>query len=1423
MPTASSNPKTAIFQSLADKINQALNLPVVVWDYDPVRNGLFVGAQVGVPRQLANKMFLDLDKPSLTGEAYLKGEITYTRDVQTDRRWVYKKQAANNGWRSALCAPFQIGPNQRTVVTVLSYSARDFTDLERTLITSLGAEIGALNEIKRRRTTLEQLIEVGESFERLTEHKLQAVLEKIANAAQIVTQADNVVLYPYDIVRKEFYDRENITYAGELLNTELWARVKERPRWREDNQQGMTNGVASLLLERGEVICEDVAQAEDTIRRSHFVVDEKIRAFMGIALRVSERLVGILYVNYRAPHHFDPEAQNFIRLFGRQAAIAIDNYHLFHEASSRAEVLKLLHNVGHSLAADPNQREQPEQILQQIVDKALEVLGADLVDFYEYDQTRDLYHVPPVQAGDRYYPDIRKDKVEKDDVIYTVASKRVPQYYNEVHRQAELTRPFEVNREGRPDERFVMRENIASTAAVPLLVGDELVGVMFANFRSGQTFPQRQRELIELFAQQAAVVVRNARYFRQRVSDLNALQGVYAAIFAGKDLNDTLKVVVQSAVETTAAQYSNLWLLDEGRNELVFAVEENRTGSEPRGDLRIPVDENSLNGWAALNGQPYLCPDVGQDWHYQRIVDDVRSELVVPLQYGSRTIGTLNVESIYPSRFGQNQLDLLTALAGQAALAIQIARLSERQKHLVDISHAVNATLDLDEVLNLILDKSLAAVGADHGVIQLLNRSLNRLEMKFYRGALTAKDLPEFVEPGEGITGWVAKHGKPFLAADVRNLPPGGPQYVEYLQGVRSELAVPIKIKERVIGVLDVEHPKLGGLDEADLALLESIADQAAMAIRNARLFEAMRVVNEMGCALSGDIRLEREQILELIHEEAGKLMDAGNMYVAFYNEQKDEVSFGLAYQGEKRVDIKKESGWKPRRGGRGATEEIIRTRQPILRSTHQQAEDWYAQPGREASVKKLSPSWIGVPMLSGSKVIGVIAAYHPEYEYVYNEDDREILTAIAAQAAIALDNAHLYYNVKQRLEALVRFNQVISQNLRLNEAEILRTIRENAEPFIDVNNFYIALYDEGRDEVRFPLAYNQGEPMDVKTRRGGTGRTEAVIHERGPILIKTRAESEAWFESPDHQNYAGFFGDSWLGVPMWLESHIVGVIATYDFEEEYRFDEQDAEILQAMANQAAIALQNAQLYKQQTQMLSKSRDELAAGRELTNLSAAIGTLYHRLNNLLPLIPTNLMRLKSRVNMADADIAEAIEIIERSSLTACNMVYRLHLPKAELVQSPVNINSILHDKLAQVAGVYRQADPAIRFESDLYDPMPIIQVATGQISEIFYNLMDNGCKAMKASGGQLRVASRVQDGNIDVYISDTGGGIAPEIVERLFTEPLPSRDPAEGLGMSLWLAGIRIAAHKGKISVAETGPQGTTMLVSLPITENVAG
>ena len=272
-------------------------------------------------------------------------------------------------------------------------------------------------------------------------------------------------------------------------------------------------------------------------------------------------------------------------------------------------------------------------------------------------------------------------------------------------------------------------------------------------------------------------------------------------------------------------------------------------------------------------------------------------------------------------------------------------------------------------------------------------------------------------------------------------------------------------------------------------------------------------------------------------------------------------------------------------------------------------------------------------------------------------------------------------------------------------------------------------------------------------------------------------------------------------------------MIATFDTENENAFRELDVEIVSTIADQAAIALVNPRLYESNVTLAA----ERNASAQLAVLGTAFAALQHRINNTFNIINPNIGRLRARIDVSDAEIAKILDIIERNAKYTSEIIARIQEPLKHTTRSTINVNSTLDDlcRIVRAECADREGGANLEIIVELDDSIPLIQAPLGQISEVFRNLMENGCKAMNYSG-KLNVTSRQSNGNIEVRVMDTGSGIPPALQRRLFKRPAPSKEPGAGSGLGLWLSSLMLMPIGGKIFIDKTDNSGTTMLVEIP-------
>jgi sigma-B regulation protein RsbU (phosphoserine phosphatase) len=291
-----------------------------------------------------------------------------------------------------------------------------------------------------------------------------------------------------------------------------------------------------------------------------------------------------------------------------------------------------------------------------------------------------------------------------------------------------------------------------------------------------------------------------------------------------------------------------VYLLDERRAELRIAYSVGYP--EDMGPTRLTLGQGIV-GAAVASETPVLVNDLSEDSRYVEFVPGMASEIVVPLLHKSKPIGALNVLSANRDQFSGRDVAILRQFASTVAIALVNARLFEQSRSdadaletLAEISREVASVLDLDQLFGRIAQLTKRIIDYRTFGILLLNDA-DELEIKLAVHFGEKRDLPR-VKLGEGLVGYAALHREPVLVSDVES----DPRYIRVVPDVRSELAIPLLIQDRCIGVVDLESPELDAFSKRDVEVLTLLANQAAVAIENARLYEELRV---------NEARLEKE------------------------------------------------------------------------------------------------------------------------------------------------------------------------------------------------------------------------------------------------------------------------------------------------------------------------------------------------------------------------------------------------------------------------------------------------------------------------------------------------------------------------------------------------------------------------------------
>ena len=1023
-----------LFQSIADTITATLNLPTCIWVLDEKAQTLKIAGAVGLRPAYVKRAALKLDEPSVTGVVLQTGHSLAVRDVLEDERWKYRKEAEKRGWKSVLCVPIKVADRALGVVSIYTIVEREFNPSEQELLERYAALIGTSLENARRGEMLRRLFEVGQFVEESIAKSPKAVLRRIVKGACEVTGADCAVIYPLDPHRKGFYDVDKIAAYG----------LKRRLRILATNRPQEEDGTGAQICREGQLVVNDIERERPELLQDSFIARESVRAFMGTALKIGEEALGVLYVDFGRPHQFTQDEQDIVQLLSHQAAIAIYNSRLFEQTKRRADTLAQLSDLSRSLLAMKDISQSLDKALKYIASSAKTVLKADIVDLYQYFEETGEFKLPPILVGKRKH-DLIPIEISSDDVIVKIVKENQPQYFEKAQEDPLLSGEFETEREGMSEQRFVFREEIESSAAIPLRAAGETVGIMFVNYRSPQLFEPDQREQIELFANQAAVALHNARLFeseKRRLETLTTLHSVGRSLVSELDLSQVLEGIAQGARKVLGADMVDLYQYVQDRDE--YSVPPILTGE--RWDSHVPkveiyddevvvkiVRERKPRYFPKAQEEAFLTGQFEvprEDAPEQRFVirEGVKSSAALPLKAGEEIVGVMFVNYRTPQSFTAEQREQIELFANQAAVALHNTRLFEREKRrletlttLHNIGRSLVSELDLSQVLEVISQSALEVLEADIVTLYQYFKGEDRFETPPVMTGDFRNETPmrDKINPDD-IVVRIVRSGKSHFAEHVleESLLSGPrtdgldrPRFVER-EGIESSAGVLLKVDSEIVGVVFVNyrHPVIFGPELRNR--IEIFANQAALAIRNARLFEQTKkqreerieAIREIGFGITSTTNLD--EVLGGILQWAIRLLgEASYGSVRLLDEQTGELVLRASHGKVIKEDLLR---LEP---GKGVMGWVAEHKKPAVIPDVSKDE-------RYVRFLKGTKSEMVVPMLSGDRLIGVLNIEHPQ-KNAFSGEDLTLLEAIASQAVIAIENVRLYNELRRSKGAL--------------------------------------------------------------------------------------------------------------------------------------------------------------------------------------------------------------------------------------------------------------------------------------------------------------------------------------------------------------------------------------------------------------------
>ena len=911
------------------------------------------------------------------------------------------------------------------------------------------------------------------------------------------------------------------------------------------------------------------------------------RAALTVPLIVHDRVIGALGIGDRAGRSFDEADIRLTEAFADQAALALENARLFSLETARRAHIETLAAIERELAAELDLG----RLLALIVERASRLFGAEGV----------IYLVEP--DGATLVPSAWSEGASIDQ--------RIPFNVGLVgscahERRGRLVNDYPASPYARPE--FV-RLGTRHAIVQPLVIRDRALGVV-GMFRSGETAPAFGDEdlgALGHLATQAAIALENARLYEETEQgrrEAEELARVARTFTERLEVSAVGERIVDSVLTLFRVRSAGLRLIQPDGSLVVIAW--GGRGAHQVGHVQAPG--TGLAARAIEAGRPVWSreilsdPDVVFDDDLRGRIDaNVHgSVLAVPLRSKDRTTGVLFISDTVAHEFSDREVRLAQAFADQAALALENARLHEDAERgrryaveLALLARALTETLDSREVCTRIVENVPALFGVATTGLHLLRADGGLFAVA--EGGTTGTFIPGNVLPsGNGVAGRAVAGGEPAASADILNDPTvvlsDEIRRIVEISGNRAFLSVPLRVKGRTIGALTLADPAVREFSPVEVERLRGIADQAALALDNARLHEEAeqrRREAEVVAVLARTINesLDVDTVLQRVAEGAQELSGSDMARVALRDDpQLDRFTFrywvGTRYEAY--------AGF-PLTPDRGVSGRVIATGRPFRTESWLEDTRFRKSPELVAVVQVEGiVSELAVPITIGDRVEGLVSVNNRTAR-PFTDRDEAVLQRLADHAAIAIQNARLYTRSRDfgdRIRALEEVNRQISSSLQMDE--VLRNVATAVARFFDVPVMNVWVVDPATRRLRrsvslAPPIIDAGLSRDLAAGEGGVGW---VVEHREPILWAD-IESDARFTSRELLVAHGL--RFVLAHPIAIGDRVLGAFAMNRTSPGIVTPESQL-ILASLAAQAAVAIDHARLYTETTRRLEETR-----------------------------------------------------------------------------------------------------------------------------------------------------------------------------------------------------------------------------------------
>lgn len=749
-------------------------------------------------------------------------------------------------------------------------------------------------------------------------------------------------------------------------------------------------------------------------------------------------------------------------------------------------------------------------------------------------------------------------------------------------------------------------------AGFPLLSDGRLRGIFFVALAQPEISAEDARVGIAVADLVATALEGNtaAEQLRRQIENLDRLFEITQAMSSSMEPSDLAATAARQLIQALDVQQVRVWLWDEQEDILRPVVS---VYLDPHDQaLKLYPDPKAC----ALKDMPaarqvleshtplHLLVDASAEEKAAPFGSTHRLLTMLPLVHQGQCFGLIELEDARRDQpLAAEQTNLAMVLAAQVAAMLRTAHLfAEAQRRAVqlqtaaEVSRHATSILDVESLLAQSVELIRQRFGLYYVGIFLIDESGQWAVLRAGTGEAGQQMIASghrLRVGGSSMIGMCTASGQARIALDV------GKEAVRFnnplLPLTRSEMALPLASRSRVIGAMSIQSAQPAAFSQEDIAALQAMADQLANAIENARLHEDQRrqlvelsALHEIGRAISSV--LDEKELVSVIHQQVSKFTDTFSFYVALWERATDTIRLPAVFEGD-RAFYNLQASWS------GLIGWVLRHGEPILIDSIERAEGLPPEV-KPVFVGEARPqSVIVVPLTIGERIIGALSV-QSRAEHAYTQQDLDFFTAVASQVAVAVENSRLYERERRRATQAALLNRVAQQtNTILMPEQLLPRLAQVIQQSFGYDSVLLMLVDSKNEQL--VLAGKAGPAVEQLSNDYCQSIHQGImgwVARRGQPLLTNDTSREGRYYNPDPALYSA---SSELAFPLKISGMVVGVL-DIQRKEVNGFDELDVATVETLAEQVSAALQSARLYAE----TRRRAEEMAA---LNAIAARLG------------------------------------------------------------------------------------------------------------------------------------------------------------------------------------------------------------------------